>query len=288
MTRAATAATGCSSSPTRPSAARRCSRRSGKRCRGRECEILVITPALAALTGRPLGLRHRRSDRPRPPADGTLGDRNRPATRPPCQGGDRRLRPQRRDRGRAARLPRRRDRRSRPIRRRRSRWLEGGVVERAREQIDLPIAHVVVDLAADGAARGAPAPLPEAGPSGSSRAGSAGAAGLVSRPLASAAARGSRRPGCRHRPEHRQPGRRRQGDVHPDDLRGQLQGPLDAADDPLEGEEARSPPRAASGPSCRLLGASAAARRRYAARPKTAAIAEWRWTTHSSVPLPRR
>ncbi len=31
----------------------------------------------------------------------------------------------------------------------RSRWLERGVVERAREQIDLPISHVVVDLAAD-------------------------------------------------------------------------------------------------------------------------------------------
>ncbi len=30
----------------------------------------------------------------------------------------------------------------------RSRWLEHGVVERAREQIDLPISHVVVDLAA--------------------------------------------------------------------------------------------------------------------------------------------
>lgn len=28
----------------------------------------------------------------------------------------------------------------------RSRWLEHGVVERAREQIDLPIAHVVIDL----------------------------------------------------------------------------------------------------------------------------------------------
>lgn len=28
----------------------------------------------------------------------------------------------------------------------RSRWLEGGVVERAREEIDLPITHVVVDL----------------------------------------------------------------------------------------------------------------------------------------------
>jgi GABA permease len=31
----------------------------------------------------------------------------------------------------------------------RSRWLEHGVVERAREQIALPISHVVVDLAAD-------------------------------------------------------------------------------------------------------------------------------------------
>jgi GABA permease len=31
----------------------------------------------------------------------------------------------------------------------RSRWLEHGVVDRAREQIDLPISHVVVDLAAD-------------------------------------------------------------------------------------------------------------------------------------------
>jgi GABA permease len=31
----------------------------------------------------------------------------------------------------------------------RSRWLEHGVVERAREQIDLPITHVVVDLEAE-------------------------------------------------------------------------------------------------------------------------------------------
>lgn len=31
----------------------------------------------------------------------------------------------------------------------RSRWLEHGVVERAREQIDLPITHVVVDLAVE-------------------------------------------------------------------------------------------------------------------------------------------
>jgi hypothetical protein len=35
----------------------------------------------------------------------------------------------------------------------RSRWLEHGVVDKAREQIDLPITHVVVDLAADRALR---------------------------------------------------------------------------------------------------------------------------------------
>lgn len=35
----------------------------------------------------------------------------------------------------------------------RSRWLEHGVVERAREQIDLPITHVVVDLAAQPVAK---------------------------------------------------------------------------------------------------------------------------------------
>jgi hypothetical protein len=34
----------------------------------------------------------------------------------------------------------------------RSRWLERGVVERAREEIDLPITHVVVDLSAEPAA----------------------------------------------------------------------------------------------------------------------------------------
>jgi uncharacterized membrane protein len=35
----------------------------------------------------------------------------------------------------------------------RSRWLERGVVERAREEVDLPITHVVVDLEAEAAAR---------------------------------------------------------------------------------------------------------------------------------------
>jgi len=35
----------------------------------------------------------------------------------------------------------------------RSRWLERGVVERAREEIDLPISHVVVDLSAEPSSR---------------------------------------------------------------------------------------------------------------------------------------
>jgi hypothetical protein len=35
----------------------------------------------------------------------------------------------------------------------RSRWLERGVVDRAREEVDLPITHVVVDLEAEAAAR---------------------------------------------------------------------------------------------------------------------------------------
>ena len=39
----------------------------------------------------------------------------------------------------------------------RSRWLEGGVVERAREVIPLPVTHVVVDLEAEGTAATSPA-----------------------------------------------------------------------------------------------------------------------------------
>jgi GABA permease len=35
----------------------------------------------------------------------------------------------------------------------RSRWLERGVVERARAEVDLPITHVVTDLEAEAAAR---------------------------------------------------------------------------------------------------------------------------------------
>jgi hypothetical protein len=35
----------------------------------------------------------------------------------------------------------------------RSHWLEQGVVEKAKEQIDLPITHVVVDLTAESTPR---------------------------------------------------------------------------------------------------------------------------------------
>ena len=67
-------------------------------------------PALAASRADALGLGHRRSDRARPPADGALADRDRAAAGPEGEGRDRRLRSQRRDRGRAAGLPGRRDR----------------------------------------------------------------------------------------------------------------------------------------------------------------------------------
>jgi len=119
----------------------------GERCRDRDCEVLVVTPALAGsraahwaseideamelarqrmelslIAIRELGLKGR----------GEIGDsdpnvaiedalRTFPAdeivisTHPP----------------------------------ERSRWLERGVVEQAREQIDLPITHVVVDLSAE-------------------------------------------------------------------------------------------------------------------------------------------
>jgi hypothetical protein len=42
----------------------------------------------------------------------------------------------------------------------RSRWLEGGVVERARREIPLPVTHVVVDLRAEAGERAAASPTP--------------------------------------------------------------------------------------------------------------------------------
>jgi hypothetical protein len=119
----------------------------GARCRGRNCEIMVLTPALTAsrashwasdvdeaielarqrmelslIAIRELGLRAKGeigdSD-PNVAIEDALGafpaDEIVISTHPPH----------------------------------RSRWLERGVVKQAREQIDLPITHVVVDLSAD-------------------------------------------------------------------------------------------------------------------------------------------
>jgi GABA permease len=117
------------------------------RCRGRECEVLVITPALvgsraahwasdvdqaieqarermelslAAIRG--LGLR----------AEGEIGDSD------PNVAIEDALRLFPADEVVISTHP--------PER---SRWLERGVVERAREQIELPVTHVVVDLRAE-------------------------------------------------------------------------------------------------------------------------------------------
>ena len=69
-----TTSTGCSSSRTRPSAAGRCSTRSGRRGLGRgRSEILVVTPPLAAPLRRALVVRHRRGDRRRRAAPGGVG-----------------------------------------------------------------------------------------------------------------------------------------------------------------------------------------------------------------------
>lgn len=118
----------------------------GERCRGRECEILVVTPALAASRAEhwasdvdeaielarqrmelsliaigELGLRVR----------GEIGDSD------PNVAIEDALRVFPADEIVISTHP--------PHR---SRWLEHGVVERAREEIDLPLTHVVVDLAA--------------------------------------------------------------------------------------------------------------------------------------------
>jgi GABA permease len=117
------------------------------RCRGRECEILVVTPALASSRAAhwasdvdeaielarqrmelsliaigELGLK----------AKGEIGDSD------PNMAIEDALRVFSADEIVISTHP--------PER---SRWLEHGVVDRARERIDLPISHVVVDLAAD-------------------------------------------------------------------------------------------------------------------------------------------
>jgi hypothetical protein len=118
-----------------------------RRCRGRECEILVITPALVGSRAahwasdvdaaieqarermelslaaiRDLGLR----------ADGKIGDSD------PNVAIEDALRVFPADEIVVSTHP--------PDR---SRWLERGVVERAREQIELPVTHAVVDLRAE-------------------------------------------------------------------------------------------------------------------------------------------
>jgi GABA permease len=119
----------------------------GNRCRGRDCEILVVTPALAGSRAEhwaseideaielarqrmelsliaigELGLRAR----------GEVGDSD------PIMAIEDALRTFPADEILISTHP--------PER---SRWLEHGVVDRAQEQIDLPITHVVVDLTAD-------------------------------------------------------------------------------------------------------------------------------------------
>jgi len=121
-----------------------------RRCQGRDCEILVVTPALAAsrashwasdideamelarqrmelslIAIRELGLR----------ATGEIGDSD------PTVAIEDALRLFPADEILISTHP--------PER---SRWLEHGVVDHAREHIDLPVTHVIVDLVADRAA----------------------------------------------------------------------------------------------------------------------------------------
>jgi GABA permease len=120
----------------------------GERCRGHECEILVVTPALAASRAdhwasdidEAIVLARQRMElsvieieqRLDLKARGEIGDSD-----PNVAIGDA-LRVFPADEIVISTHPAAT-----------SRWLENGVVERAREEIDLPITHVVVDLAAE-------------------------------------------------------------------------------------------------------------------------------------------
>ena len=121
----------------------------GNRCRGRRCEILVVTPALAAsraahwasdideaieLARQRMELSLIEIDRLGLKAKGEVGDSD------PNVAIEDALRVFPADEIVISTHPAGR-----------SHWLEAGVVERAREEIDLPITHVVVDLAAEGA-----------------------------------------------------------------------------------------------------------------------------------------
>ena len=118
-----------------------------ERCRGRDCEILVITPALvgsrashwASDVDEAIELARQRMelslieiDRLGLKAKGEIGDSD------PNVAIEDALRVFPADEIVISTHP--------PER---SRWLEHGVVERAREEIELPITHVVVDLAAE-------------------------------------------------------------------------------------------------------------------------------------------
>ncbi|HVY97632.1 MAG TPA: hypothetical protein VHA54_11790 [Solirubrobacterales bacterium] len=130
----------------------------GNRCRGRRCEVLVITPALAGSraahwasdidTG--IELARERLERSLAaieglglPARGEIGDSD------PELAIEDALRLFPADEVLISTHPPRR-----------SRWLEQGVVGRAREKLDLPVTHVVVDLEAEAArpARASAAP----------------------------------------------------------------------------------------------------------------------------------
>jgi len=120
----------------------------GRRCRDRDCEILVITPALAASRANhwasdideAIVLARQRMElsvieveqRLQLKAKGEIGDSD-----PNVAIGDA-LRVFAADEIVISTHPPQT-----------SRWLERGVVDRAREEIDLPITHVVVDLAAE-------------------------------------------------------------------------------------------------------------------------------------------
>jgi hypothetical protein len=125
-----------------------------ERCRGRDCEIFVVTPALAVsraehwasdvdeameLARQRMELSLIEIDRLGLRAQGEIGDSD------PNVAIEDALRVFPADEIIISTHP--------PHR---SRWLEHGVVERAREEIDLPIAHVVVDLTAESAAPASP------------------------------------------------------------------------------------------------------------------------------------
>jgi hypothetical protein len=128
----------------------------GERCRGRRCEILVVTPALAGSRAEhwasdideAIVLARQRMElsvieieqRLHLRARGEIGDSD------PNVAIEDALRVFAADEIVISTHPPRT-----------SRWLENGVVERAREEIDLPITHVVVDLTSEGAPRWAAA-----------------------------------------------------------------------------------------------------------------------------------